>query len=160
MKIQREQGFTLIELMIVIAIIGILAAIAVPQFQNYTGRAQVSEAISVMSGLKTPITEACNATGKPPTQVAGNELVGDLTGFKYVQNVTYATDGSAEATLTATMTQDVVELVKGKKVTLITGNCGKKWACGGDGTDVASKFRPSSCQGGDTGKAKAPPKSP
>jgi type IV pilus assembly protein PilA len=58
-----QQGFTLIELMIVVAIIGILAAVAIPAYQDYTAKAQASEIYSLMSGLKTPYVELAGATG-------------------------------------------------------------------------------------------------
>ena len=72
-RIQR--GFTLIELMIVVAIIGILAAIAIPQYQDYIARSQVGEALSLMDGLKTPIGECINLEGA----INANCSIGSLT---------------------------------------------------------------------------------
>ncbi len=95
---QIQQGFTLIELMIVVAIIGILAAIAIPAYQDYTAKAQASEAFALLDGLKTPIVDATSQDstlvdcGLPPTAV--------ITG-KYVQTITVVGDGT-KCILTAT----------------------------------------------------------
>ena len=77
MRSQVQKGFTLIELMIVVAIIAILAAIAIPQYQNFTARAQVSEGISLASGLETKIADYYNSTGNWPTD---NTTLGGAAG--------------------------------------------------------------------------------
>lgn len=74
MKAQMQKGFTLIELMIVVAIIGILAAVALPAYQDYTARAKVSEIIAQMAGAKTQVTEYYATTGKPSTAVNNKAL--------------------------------------------------------------------------------------
>jgi type IV pilus assembly protein PilA len=71
MKKAIQKGFTLIELMIVVAIIGILAAIALPAYQDYIGRSQFSEALSVSGGLKTDVQEFVGADGACPANTAG-----------------------------------------------------------------------------------------
>ena len=93
----KQKGFTLIELMIVVAIIGILAAVAIPQYQNYVARAQVSEAFVLMSGAKTAVVEYRSTTGKWPddSRVAGlpgGNSSGERSG-KYVRNSGWATSG-------------------------------------------------------------------
>ena len=78
----KQQGFTLIELMIVVAIIGILAAIALPAYQDYTTRARVSEGITLASGAKTAVTEYYSAENEMPSnnESAGLALKTEISG--------------------------------------------------------------------------------
>ncbi|MGH8273229.1 MAG: pilin [Gammaproteobacteria bacterium] len=110
MSVQRKQeGFTLIELMIVVAIIAILAAIAIPLYLNYTTRAQGTEALSLAGGLKPAVSEWYNTQGSftnLPTNTGGaNNALGvdqasKITG-KYVKSVTVKHVGATEADITA-----------------------------------------------------------
>ena len=95
-----QKGFTLIELMIVIAIIGILAVIALPAYQDYTGRAQVSEAITLMEGQKSAVVEFYADKGKwPKTNAdAGIAAASDIKG-KYVAKVAVGDNGVLTATM-------------------------------------------------------------
>ncbi|MEP4371317.1 MAG: pilin, partial [Alloalcanivorax venustensis] len=85
---QVQKGFTLIELMIVVAIIGILAAVAIPAYQDYTARAQVTEAMNLMGGLKTTVTEIYTTEGSFADADSGSSGIPaatDVTGDKVSQ---------------------------------------------------------------------------
>jgi type IV pilus assembly protein PilA len=95
-----QKGFTLIELMIVIAIIGILAAIAIPAYQNYTIRSQVTEGLSLADGWKTAISEFYDQNGTFPTGASATGSAVDIaesavTG-KYVSAITIAAPGQIQ----------------------------------------------------------------
>ncbi|MEI6737267.1 MAG: pilin, partial [Pseudomonadota bacterium] len=91
-SVNSERGFTLIELMIVVAIIGILAAVAIPSYQNYTAKAQATEALSILGGLKTPVTEAIAQAGNTSGCVVP---AGAISAGKYVVSVTPSVIGAA-----------------------------------------------------------------
>ncbi|ENW1633577.1 pilin, partial [Neisseria gonorrhoeae] len=124
-----QKGFTLIELMIVIAIVGILAAVALPAYQDYTARAQVSEAILLAEGQKSAVTEYYLNHGTWPADngAAGVASSSSIKG-KYVQSVTVA-----KGVVTAEMKSDGVNKeIKGKKLSLWARreDGSVKWFCG------------------------------
>jgi len=92
-----QQGFTLIELMIVVAIIGILAAVAIPAYQDYTAKAQASEAFVLLDGLKTPMQESFSQDGTWTLPTTGV-----VTSGKYVSGITATAVGTSGGTLVAT----------------------------------------------------------
>ncbi|HFC7129245.1 TPA: pilin [Neisseria meningitidis] len=124
-----QKGFTLIELMIVIAIVGILAAVALPAYQDYTARAQVSEAILLAEGQKSAVTEYYLNHGEWPgnNTSAGVATSTDIKG-KYVQSVEVA-----KGVITATMlSTGVNKEIQGKKLSLWAKrqDGSVKWFCG------------------------------
>lgn len=160
MKRTMQKGFTLIELMIVVAIIGILAAVALPAYQDYSKRAKMSEVILAASTCRTTVTEVYqtnNAASLPTANNWGCEISG-TAGTKYVSNVETDAAGGIAVTVRAASFGDatidgfVVSLVPQVDTTtkLITGwICGNRAAVGSSTvvTTVPSKFLPGSCRG-------------
>ena len=137
-----QKGFTLIELMIVIAIIGILAVVALPAYQDYTARAQVSEALTLAEGQKSAVTEYRSDRGDWPDTNAKAGVASSISG-KYVASVQVGAAGIITATMkSAGVNNDI----KGKTLILVpTDNNGSfTWTCN-TGT-VGQKFRPSTCR--------------
>ncbi len=141
----NQQGFTLIELMIVVAIIGILAAIAIPAYQDYTVKAKVSEGVSLSSAVRTELGILCSETGDLTSAANADLGIGDPgdygEGSEYVASVTSAGVDESEATVTIAF--DAPVQVDGQNV-VYTGTCrstGMSWAIGGS---VADKYLPSS----------------
>jgi type IV pilus assembly protein PilA len=157
-----QKGFTLIELMIVIAIIGILAAIAIPAYQNYTIRSQVTEGLSLADGWKTSISEYYAQNGAFPTTsgTSGGALTivaaGASTG-KYVGSIAVSTGGQIVIKYTGTQ---VNSKISGSTLDLSPGldtNNDVVWVCGpataptgvtgvqADASTVSAQYLPSSC---------------
>ena len=138
-----HKGFTLIELMIVVAIIGILAAIAIPAYQDYIARAQVTEAVTLASGQKGAVTEVRSNTGAWPTSnaEAGIAAASDITG-KYVSNVAVGASGVITATMKSAGVNAQVQ--SGTIVLTPTENSGSySWACT---SSLSAKYLPAACR--------------
>ena len=142
---KKQQGFTLIELMIVVAIIGILAAIAIPAYQDYTIRAQVSEGLNLAGGAKAAVSEYTMDRGVFPTNNddAGLSAAGTITG-KYVSQVAVA-----DGVITVTYGNEAHSTLTSATLTLTpTTQAGSvEWDCdGSQGTVIADKHLPAACR--------------
>ena len=143
MKMQKQQGFTLIELMIVVAIIGILAAVAIPAYQDYTVRAKVTEGLSLASAGKTAVSEYFSANGTlptdnttagmaQPTEISGNSVKQVAVDANGVITVTFSTKPITDKTLQLTPTTTAGKIT---------------WKCETGATaGLEGKYLPSSCR--------------
>jgi type IV pilus assembly protein PilA len=143
-EMKKQQGFTLIELMIVVAIIGILAAIAIPAYQDYTIRAQVSEGLNLAGGAKAAVSEYTMDRGLFPLSngQAGVSAAASING-KYVTRV--AVSGGA---ITVTYGADSHSILSGAVLQLSpTTQAGSiEWACKSPSSSIANKHLPAACR--------------
>ena len=152
MRNSMQKGFTLIELMIVIAIIGVLAAVAVPAYQDYIAKAQVAEAVSLSDGVQKEVALSFSQDSTCPANdkdLVGNIAKADTIIGKYILSVTTAGIPATTGGCTVTAVYKGAGFVNSKLVskkfvyTLVTGtNNVSKWTCG---SDVDTSILPKTC---------------
>jgi type IV pilus assembly protein PilA len=146
MKRSMQKGFTLIELMIVVAIIGILAAVALPAYQDYTVKAKVSEVILAASSAKTAVSESAQVNSAMP---ADTSLTVDTQASKFVSSVVYSWVSASQGLITVTAAGE--PKIAGQTIVMtgdLKDNGQVVWTCaaGTGTTGIDSKYLPASCK--------------
>ena len=147
-----QQGFTLIELMIVIAIVGILAAVALPAYQDYTIRAKLAEPVNGAAAAKVGIYESYAAVGTMPaaTDTVATDIEDGLEAFPTVNTVVITPDSGGDAIEILVTINDIggtTDTLNDISFRYYGANTGLKMTCTNAATTVESKYLPSSCRG-------------
>jgi type IV pilus assembly protein PilA len=156
---RKQQGFTLIELMIVVAIVGILAAIAIPAYQDYTTRAKISEGINGVDQYRTQIAEFYASQGHVPSTGSLSNPLGTATNgvylldqAKYVSQITYVggpTGTPNTAVLSVVYKQTAIPSLGSNNILAFSGKATTStifWDCTTTATNLSPKYRPANCR--------------
>ena len=140
---RTQRGFTLIELMIVVAIIGILVAVAIPMYMDYAVRSQITEGINLAAGAKVSVAEYYQENGEYPTNnaEAGLEKAGEIQG-NYVESVS-----GADEVITVTFGNDANPRIDGETITISAAeqDGSLNWTCASGGV-IEDKNLPVACR--------------
>ena len=148
-----QKGFTLIELMIVVAIVGILAAIALPAYQDYIARSKVSEAMTFLSTAKTSVSEYVASNNGVPADANAAGIDTAPSNSNYLSAMGYAGAGSTEVIISATLANINASLNSDKiglQGTVNTTNGTVEWSCVTNAATTDYKYLPANCRAAKT----------
>lgn len=144
MRLSVNQGFTIIELMIVVALVGILAALALPMYGFFTARAQVTEGQALLKGLKTPLVEAMSTDSIKECNANAAWFINEVRDGQYVDNIAVSSNETSKQCLMVLTfnNTNVNDGVKGKKISMRYSLNTGMWECG---TDLDSTLISAAC---------------
>ena len=138
-----QQGFTLIELMIVVAILGFLATVALPAYQAYTDRTKISEILLVADSAKSSISDFYMSSGRVPMTVAQANINTDIAQSNYISAITFSTTAT-----TATVAYTIQNTNATGDIALVgtVNPDGLQWNCNSAATTVENRYLPMNCR--------------